>query len=890
MPLLRRIFIGLLDLFRQRRNQHDLDEELHDFLEAAIENKMRSGMTHEQALRAARMEMGSTAAVRDRVHDSNWESLLVSAWQDVRFGARTLRKAPSFSLTAVLTIALGIGATTIMVALVDGILIRPLHYKNSAQLMYLTEAYQRRPGMSLSVPNFRDWEAQNEVFSSMAANQPQSFTLTGNGLPEQLEGRYVTNNWFRTLDLTPILGRDFLPQDDHASADPVVMLGYSLWQRRFGSDPNIVGRTITLNQRSFTVIGVAPRGAYYRTFQPDLYAPLGLEYDQPWTQQRGGHGGIYAIARLKPGITLERARQDMDVIAGRLQQQFPQTNRDNWISVRPLREVVVGDARIGLLVLSAGVALLLLIACGNVANLLLARASSRTTELRVRMALGASRIRLVRQMLTESVLLAAAGGLVGILLCKAGEKLLFRAISDSLPRAGEISVDGRVIAIAFLIVVLTGVLFGLAPAFYASATRSGSSLTEASRTSATWGTMRLRNSLIVGELALALGLLVGAGLLARSFARVLAVDPGFNPQNVLTADLIMQDKYADKEKAELFFAEVMHNIRALPGVVSAAAITPLPMSGNEWDTYFLLDGESLSSESKPRDTEIAYLSPDYLKTMQVPLLSGRTFLESDTETSAPVAIVNAAFARQYWPNQNPIGRHVRLLISEDTLPSSTKHSVWRTVVGLIGDVKQYGLDSKTVPTVYTPFAQQESGPVLRRDLVIRAASDPLSLAEEVRKAIAQADRDQAISAVQTMEQYISESLAARELYMAVLVGFAISALALAAIGTYGVISYWVAQRRREIGIRVALGAQSGQILKLVLKRITRLVISGVILGGAASLLMGRWMQSLLFGVSAADMKVFIVVMVLLAGVAVLACYIPARRAVKVDPNLVLRYE
>ena len=889
MPLLRNLIGGLKDLFRKRHNQQELDEELDSFLEAAVENKMRSGMSHEEALRAARVEIGSTAAVHDRVHATRWESLIFTVWQDIRYGMRTLRKAAGFTTVAVLTIALGIGATTIMFAVVDAVLVRPLPYKDPEKLMFLTEAYQRRPGMSLSFPNFTDWRNQNTVFSSIAAYQPSSFTLTGSGLPEQLEGRYITHDWFQTLGITPVVGRDFLLQDDRPAAEPVVILSHGLWQRRFGADPNIVGRAITLNEKRFTVIGVAPAAAYFRIFQPELYVPFGLQENAPFTQDRSGHAGIYAVARLKPGITLERARENMDLIAARLQQQFPQNNREDWVSVRPLQEVVVGGVRAGLLVLLSGVAVLLMIACCNVANLLLARASTRTTEVGIRMALGASRLRVVRQMLTESLLLAAGGGLIGVIIARSGLAVFVRFVSEWLPRSAEISLDGRVLVFTLLIVISTGILFGLAPALHASATRARGTFNRSLRSSASFGAMRLRSLLIVGELALSLGLLVGAGLLVRSFLQVIDVSPGFNPQNVLSATMIMNERYGEGDKAELFFAEVMRNVRVIPSVTSASAILPLPLSRDEWDANFLLEGQSLSADFQGTNSEVGYFAPDYLKTMQVPLVGGRAFTESDNANALPVAIVNAEFARRYWPNQDPIGRKIKLLKREDFSPTG-KHSPWRTVVGVIGNVKQYGQDERTVPTIYTPFAQPSSEAVLARDLVIRTASDPSSIIEEVRRAVAAADRDQAISAVKPMERYLSESLADRELYLTLLGGFAVTALLLAAIGIYGVISYWVTQRRREIGIRMALGAQVQQILKLVLGRTARLIVLGVLAGCAGSLLLGHWMQSLLFGVRVLDAEVFLAVTALLAGVALLASYLPARRASRVDPNIVLRSE
>ncbi len=814
-------------------------------------------------------------------------------WQDVRYAKRMLLRAPAFTAIAVATLALGIGATTIMFAVVNGVLLRPLPYKDSDRLVYLQEAYRRNPGMSVSVPNFLDWRADNRVFSSVSAIQAAAMTLTGSGgVAQQLDGRYVSFDFLRTLGISPILGRDFSSTDDAPGAARTVMLSYGAWQRIFGGERSVLGRTITLNQQPYTVIGILPRGFVWRDTQPDVVAPLGLQFTEKWTQNRSAHAGVYAVARLKDGVTVEQAQADLDRIAARLQKDFPATNADDWVSVRSLHAFVVRNVRSALLMLMGAVALLLLIACANVANLILTRAASRRKELAIRSALGASRARLITQLLTESVILGCLGGAIGALIAVWGTRALVLSGPDALPRLQDVGVDFRVLAFALGVSVFTGIVFGMVPAWHASSSDSQTTLKEGGRDSSAGASRRLRDGLVIAELSLSFALLLGTGLLVHSFMRVMQVDPGFNPHHVLSALMIMPDlKYHDQDKASLFYDEVMRNVRAIPGVQAASSIMPLPLSGNEWDTSYWIEGDPAPTVGNTPSVEVGYFGPAYLETMQIPLLAGRTFADTDTAHSMPVVVVNEDFAKKHWPNQNPIGKHIRLSVRPGGKGEEGEDVPWREVVGVIGTVKQYGLDSPVVPQVYTPFAQP-TGPGANQGtvIVVRTAADPASYGEALRIAVAKADPDQAISEVETMDQYLAASLASRQMTMALLAGFAGLALLLAAIGIYGVISYTVAQRTREIGIRMALGARREQVLGLILRGAGTVIAVSVIVGTVLSLALGRSLKSFLFGVSATDGAVFAIVIAFLAAIALLASYIPARRATKVDPMVALRYE
>ena len=812
-----------------------------------------------------------------------------SLMQDARFALRGMRKSPGFAAVALLTLAIGIGAVTLMFAVVDAVLIRPLPYPGAEQIVHLTEANrERHPGLSIAYANFQDWQAMNRVFSSLGAIRATSRTLTGAGLAEELEAREVSAQFFSTLGVTPALGRDFAVAEDKPSADRTAILSYGLWQRRFAGASDVVGRVITLDQQQYAIIGVLPKGFSYNDVQPDIYVPIGLTKDPGFWQNRYAHAGVYAVARMRPGVTLEQARADMDRVAEHLQQLYPITNGSHWISVVGMREWVVGNTQGPLLILLGAVGLLLLIACGNIANLLLARGSARASEVAIRLAIGASRARLIRQLLTENVLLGICGGVVGVLLAFWGSSVLVNVASDALPRVSEIRIDPAVLAFAFAISILTGLLFGLAPALHAPVADMHAVLKESARSSLSRGQLRLRSALIVGEVALSLAMLLGAGLLIRSYERIMQVDPGFNTHQLLTATMVMPAaKYQSVQQAESFFRQAMENVRAVPGVNEAAGVTPMPMSGNEWDNDFILDSEK---HDDALNSEIGFLSSDSCRTMQVPVLMGRAFDESDTETSPPVAVVNQEFVRRFLPNQNALGRRIRFGEPKQLQGPETRDSRWLTIVGVIGNVSQYGLDRRTVSTIYRPFAQAGSKSFLRRDLVIRTTGNASSIAGEVRKAVAQADPDQALADIETMDHRIAGRLATRTLSMSLLALFAFTAMMLGAIGLYGVVSYWVVQRTREIGVRMALGARPIQVLEMIMSRAMALLVIGILTGLAAALAFGRLMQSMLFGVTAVDLPAVFGATLLLAGVTVAASYLPARRAARVDPMVALRYE
>jgi putative ABC transport system permease protein len=877
--------------FQRNKPQTDLDDELRFHLAKEVEQNIARGMSPEEARRHAQIDFGGLQQTRENVRRVGWMHFFEVLRQDLRYAWRTLHKSPGFTSVAVITLALGIGANTAIFTVVNSVLLRPLPYPDSNRILLLGESRKGMRQISIAYLNFVDWQAQNHVFERMGAVQPQSFVLTGGDQPELLPGRCVSEGFFATLAVKPIVGRTFLPADDQPSAKPVAIISYGLWQRRFGGSDQIVGNEITLDQKSYTVVGILPQGFDYRGMVNDVFVPIGLKGATEELTNRGGHPGIYAVARLKSGITLRQANAEMAAISGRLAQQYPSTNAGGGVSMVSLQDFIVGDTRPRLLLLFAAVGLVLLIACANIANLLLGRASARAREMAIRTALGAGRRRIVRQMLTESVLLALLGGALGAASATVGVHLLVQAAPEGLPRLQEIRVDGLVLGFTFVISLVTGVLFGAVPAFHALSFHG--SLNDGAKFSAGAARQRVRNILVVSELALSLLLLIGAGLVIRSFGKLMNVEPGLNPKNLLTARIhLPATRYRSPEQVDGFFKELLRRLQTSPGIEAAAANTPLPFSFNEWDTPFLLEGSPAPSQDSLASVYFHFISPEYLGAMQIPLLRGRNTTYFDNDNAPAVVLVNQSFAARYLPAQHPVGKRVRFGGYEELTGTDFKKSPWVTIVGVIGDVKQYGLDEGRDPEVFVPYTQHRGGEVnmSNRSLVLRAAGDPVAALAELRRVVHEMDKDQPIADVATMEELISSSLGPRRTPMYLLMVFAGLAVTLAAIGIYGVLSYWVTQRRREIGIRMALGASRRDVVRLVARQGARLMILGMVLGLVLALALARLLASQLFNVSAYDPFTFFAVSGILGAVAALSCLLPAHRAARVDPLVALRYE
>ncbi|HZN12569.1 MAG TPA: ABC transporter permease, partial [Blastocatellia bacterium] len=764
--------------------------------------------------------------------------------QDLRYGLRMLWKNPGFTVVAVIALALGIGANTAIFSVVNAVLLRPLPYEESARLVILSERSPQLEGMSISYPNFTDWRQQNGVFEQIAVFRRQSYNLTGTGEPERLTGGQVSADLFPALRVKPALGRAFRAEEDQPGGEPVAILSHGLWQRRFGGDPQILGRALVLSGRSYSVVGVMPEDFNFPS-RVELWTPVGQESGQPSWQNRGNHPGLYGVARLKGGVTIDRARAEMDAIAARLEQQYPQSNTGNRVSITPALENVVRDIRPALLVLLGAVGCVLLISCANVANLLLARAAARQKEMAIRTALGAGRWRVVRQLLTESLLLALLGGGLGLLLARWGVRLILAVSPDSIPRAREIGLDGRVLGFTLLVSLLTGVIFGLVPAWQASKPDLNETLKDAGRGS-TGGLrrQRFRSALVVAEVALALVLLVGGGLLIRSFYRLQQVNPGFRPERLLTFQVALPSaKYSEDQPRINFYNQTLERLGALPGVESVGAATGLPLGNNGWQTSFAIEGRPDPPPGQRPLTETAIVTTDYFRAMGMTLVKGRAFGEPDRKGSPPVTVIDERFAELHFPNEDPIGKGIRFGGRGGDNPVTT-------VVGVIRRVKMEGLatDSNRVQS-YRPYLQQ---PANGMTVVMRAAGDPGQLAQAARQHVLAVDPDLPIFNVRTMERIWDDSVAPQRLNTLLLGIFGGVALLLAAVGIYGVMSYSVTQRTHELGIRMALGARPRDVRALVVRQGMTFVALGVGLGLAGALVVTRWMASLLYGVSASD--------------------------------------
>jgi len=806
--------------------------------------------------------------------------------QDLRYGLRMLARNPGFTVVAVITLALGIGANTAIFSVVNTVFLGPLPYPDADQLVVINESSKPMPEGPISYSNFLDWQAQNQVFEHMAAFQGEALTLVGVKVPESMPSLNVSADFFPTLGVNPIYGRSFLPSEDKAGAMPAVIMSYGLWQRRFGADPGLIGKSLslkgTLGTRDFTVVGILPRD--YAFYAPaELYVPIGLWGADGYLMKRENHDRTLALARLKPSVSLEQARAQMETIASRLRQQYPETNTGFGVTITPLRERVVGHVRRAVLVLLGAVGFVLLIACVNVANLLLARSTGRQREVAIRVALGAGRRRMIRQLLTESVLLALAGGMAGLLLGLWSSSALAPLIPPGFP-VQRIPIGDRVLGFTLLISLLTGIAFGLAPALHASKPDLNEALKEGGRSlTESLGHHRLRGLLVVCEVALALVLLISAGLMIQSFRQLLRVDPGFNPRGVLTMGLDMSDPKYQTNPARFmaFNAQLLERVRAVPGVQYAGTVRPLPLGGGRSTMPFYRDDRPVPSGENFPAADWHAVSPGYFQAMGIRLARGRDFADSDNQNTLQVAMISEGLARRYWPDEEPIGKRLRIGTPEMGLP-------WFTVVGVVGDTRPYGLEASAPAELYISCLQL--GSWVDMSLVVRTASNPLGVAAGVRDQVLALDKEMVLGDVQTMEQRLAGTLAGRRTNMLILGIFASLALVLAAVGIYGVMSYLVGFRTHEIGVRMALGAGRSDVLKLVAGQGLGLTLIGVGVGLAGAFGLTRFLASMLYGVRPTDLATFAAVSLGLMAVALLACCIPARRATKVDPMVALRYE
>ncbi|HEV7684075.1 MAG TPA: ABC transporter permease [Pyrinomonadaceae bacterium] len=807
--------------------------------------------------------------------------------KDLRYGIRSLLKRPSFTAIAVVTLALGIGANTAIFSLVNAVLLRGLPFTDPDQLVMIWEdaSFAGFPRNTPAPANYVDWKTQNTVFADMAAQDMRSFNLTGDGEPEKIEAFGVTANFFPLLGVQPALGRGFAADEDAPGAARVVVINHNLWQQRYGGEQNIIGRQLLLNGEKYSVIGVMPAGFQFLDSKVGLWVPIAFTSEQ--LTQRNRHY-LSIVARLKPSVTVAQANAEVQTIQQRISRDHPdEAGRINAYAM-PLRDEVAGDVRRPLMVLSVAVAFVLLIACANIANLLLSRAASRAREMAVRAALGAGRLRIIRQLLIEGLLMSAAGALGGLVLAWWSFAFLQRLIPDGLALSTTLNLDLKVLGFTLLVTLFTTVLFGLVPAFQATKIDLNLALKQGGgRSGLNAGGNRLRSAMVVAEVALALVLLVGAGLLIQTFFKLRDQYASLHSENVLTLRTVLPaGKYGEAGLRANFYKQVLERVRSLPGVVSAGYATSIPLAWKGGTSGFVPEGrsiEQMTSGGVAYDANHRQVSADYLKTMGISLLRGRSFSDADNERSTRVAIINETMARQYWPGEEPLGKRF-------TMDDPDEKATWVTIVGVAADVRQMGVDEAVKAEMYFPYQQGQMPFYAPRDLSVRTSVDPLSIVAAVRNEIHQVDPEQPISNVRSMEAMLGEETASRRLGMTLLTIFAGLALLLASLGIYGVLAYFVVQHTQEIGVRMALGAQRGNILGLVLKKGMALALLGVVIGLGIALGLTRLMTSLLYGVSATDPMTYVVIALILTTVAFLACYLPARRATKVDPMVALTYE
>jgi predicted permease len=884
-------------MFKRDNGEGELDAEMRYDLERRVEVNVAAGMTSKEAEMAAKREFGSVDLAKEECRDERGTRWLEDSWQDVRFAFRMLRKNPGFTVIAILTLALGIGANTAIFSVVNGVLLNPLPYPEPGQLVTISASKPNFPTGSISYPNFLDWKQENQSFSFFAVMRSYGYNLTASGPAEALNAELVTADFFPMLGVKPVIGRLFTSSEDVIGVGNVVAISSSLWERKFGSSPDVLGKAITLDGKNYTIVGVIPAGfdLPLRNFQAsDIYAPM-AEWTNSALPNRSAGLGIHGIGRLKPGVSIEQARADMGGVTRRLAEIYPESDKGTGATLTPLKEAAVGKVRPFLLLLLGAVGIVLLIACVNVANLLLARSTGRSREIAVRSALGAGMGRLIRQMLTESVLLAVAGGVLGLALAGIGTRAALNALPATLPRAAEVRLDARVLLFTILVSVCAGIFFGLVPAIRTARGNVQETLKEGGR-GGSGARHRVHGALAIVEMAMALVLLCGAGLLIRSLAALWNVDPGFQAENVLTFGVALPPPMIKASPVAIRAAlrDFDAKIAATPGVAAEAlSWGAVPMGGEDDDTFWIEGQPRPASQNEGNWTLRYVVGPNYLSVMRIPLLAGRFFSELDDERSEQVAVVDEVLAKKFFPNGDAIGRRINF-----TNPDNTPDPY--QIIGIVGHVKQWGLDTDDQNSLraetYFPIRQVGDGAMMMIPpgvgVIVRSNGSAPGLMDSIRQTTERISEDEVISGVQTMKEIIAQSLAAKRFAMMLLGAFAILALVLASVGLYGVIAYLVGQRTHEIGIRIALGAQRGDVMRWVLGQGARIALVGVAIGLAAAAGLTQLLakQSLLFGVSARDPLTFAGVAIVLMFVAMAACWIPARRAMRVDPIIALRYE
>jgi putative ABC transport system permease protein len=875
-------------LLRRRKFDQDMDEEMRIHLELRERERREAGLPADQAYTAARKNFGNALALREASHDSWGWSWLEHLIQDLRFALRMLRKNPGFTATAVLTLALGIGANTAIFSIIDAVFLRPLPYLNAQQIYLVARTGNAYGGESISPAIFAAWrKQQSSVFEHLALfGFMDDSTLMVSGEPVRIPSAGISWDFLAMTGIHPILGRDFRPEEGQIGGPNVVMLSGRLWRERFGADLNVVGQNLTLNSKSYTVVGVLPRGFTDPTFSPP-YAQLWFPLQVSAASNNPGNGGLLCLGTLKHGVSVTQAEEALTPSLSELRREFPKMFMSNERAhLVPLREMLNEWAGTAVLLLFGAVGLVLLIACVNVANLSLARSATRQREMAVRSAIGASRSRIVRQLLTESVVLAVLGGWLGVAVCYASFRFVVTLVPANVPHVGTFGIDARVLFFAFALSIATGVAFGLIPALGASRVDLTGSLKESATQAGARGAGRLRGILAAGEIAISLVLLVGAALTLESFARLTAVQPGFDSRNVLTLRISLpSEKYDTQAKRTLFFDQAIHHLAAISGVEQAAIVSILPLAG-EGDILFSIEGErSAAPSGEPLAANFRIISPDYFRALRIPLMRGRELTPADNASSAPVVVIDQTMARKFWPGQDPIGQ--RVWIGKAMGPSMSEPAP-REIVGIVADIRESALTDAPGQTMFIPYAQTKWND--SESFVLRERAAPLMSVPAVRDALHQVDPTEPLTEIETMNQVVSGSLKDWRFHATMLGIFGALALFIAAIGVYGVISYSIAQRTHEIGIRVALGAQRVDVLRLVISQGARLALAGIAVGVLAAIGLTRLMASLLYGVAPTDPLTFVGVAILLAIVALLACYIPARRAMRVDPMTALRHE